>query len=264
MLNLRTFLLLFLISFSFQDKNCLLKFRTCVSNSDYEQQPEENGSIENCIEYDEDDNQLCKECKNGYARSSDKTRCISFPNCDILEGGGDKCYKCHRFFHPNGNGQCVRTLCENYNNYGQDNENCDSCYDGYYLNTENQCVKIPISNCRQYNAPTGTCTLCLDYNIPNGDGNCNNALIEGCTTYSNGECTDCDEDDYILREGTCEFKNCGSGKKVVEYCYFCQIGYEEDSDGICIGYDGSKDTSSFSESIKVELAMIIFILALII
>ena len=260
MLNIRTFLLLFLISFSFQDKNCLIRFRTCVSNSGNEQ-PEESGSIDNCIEYDEDDNQKCSECKNGYARSSDYKRCISLPNCDTLEEGGSKCKDCHIFFHPNANGQCVRTLCSNYNNDGQGNENCISCYDGYYLNAENQCVKIPISNCRQYDATTKKCTLCLDYESPNEDGNCNNVLIEGCTKYSNGKCTECEEEYSLKADDTCEFNKCGSGERALEYCHFCQIGYVEDSDGICIGYDGTKDTSSSSEHIKVELAMIIFILS---
>ena len=264
MLNLRTYLLLFLISFSFQDKNCLSSFRFCVSNSEYEQQPVENGSIENCNDYNEDDNQKCSECKDGYAHSSDYKKCISFPNCYILEEGGDKCNICHRFFHPNANGQCIRTLCATYNNDGQGNENCDSCLDGYYLKAENQCEKIPISNCKEYDATNKRCKKCLDDDGPNADGNCNNAFIEGCIEYSNGECTKCDEENYIPKDGTCEFKNCESGERAVEGCYICQIGYETGSDGICIGYDGSKDTSSSSENIKVELAMIIFILALLV
>lgn len=264
MLNLRPFLLLFLISFSFQDKNCLSRVRFCVSNSDFEQQPEENGSIENCIEYNESDNQKCSQCKNGYALSSDYKRCVSFPNCKILEEGGDKCNICHKFFHPNANGQCIRTLCAIYNNDGQGNENCKSCFDGYYLKAENQCVKIPISNCKEYDATNEECTKCLDDVVPNTDGNCNNAFIEGCKRYRNGECTECDEENYIPKDGTCEFKNCGSGERVFEDCKICKIGYEPGDDGICIGYDGSKDTSSSSESIKVELAMIIFILTLLV
>ena len=89
-------------------------------------------------------------------------------------------------------------------------------------------------------------------------------MIEGCIRYTNGKCAECENKgkDYTLKDGTCQFINCGNGERAVDYCGVCQIGYEED-DGICVGYDGSRDTS-FSSQNKVEFAMLIFILALLI
>ena len=60
----------------------------------------------------------------------------------------------------------------------------------------------------------------------------------------------CYEDFYTLKEdGTCEFNGCENGEKIIEYCSICKIGYEIDpSDGICVGYDGSKDIPSPSSS----------------
>ena len=88
----------------------------------------------------------------------------------------------------------------------------------------------------------------------------------------------CYEDFYTLKEdGTCEFNGCENGEKIIEYCSICKIGYEIDpSDGICVGYDGSKDipspssssssfsSSSYSENNRIELFLFFFILAMLI
>lgn len=266
MLNLHTFLILSLISFSFQDKNCLITFRDCIStSSEPDDGTEFESTIDNCLfsTGGDTENELCLVCKSGYAISYDSKRCKPFKNCYYLEAGDNKCQLCLRYFHPNSEGQCVRTLCDIYDIDGEGNEYCQKCFDGYYLNNKKECIKIPIPYCKQYDAATDKCTECLDEDVANEDGKCKeHAFIEGCITYTNGKCTECESNNYTLKDDTCQFNNCRSGQRLVEYCGFCQIGYDED-DGICVGYDGSKDTSSSSsENNKVEFALMIFILAL--
>ena len=263
MLNLKIFLVLLLISFSFQDKNCLSKWRMCIDkNFSFKS---EEGSIQNCFEYDDENSEECEECMNGYALSSNRKSCISFPNCEELGEGNQKCIDCRKYFRLNSDGQCVPTSCIYYENEGKENEICNECYNGYYLNDKSECIKIPIENCKKYDKATKKCTKCLGNIVPNEDGNCIQDFIEGCTEYSaNGKCAKCDPNEYTLKtDGTCEFNNCGSNEKVFEYCEICQFGYEIDIDGICIGADGSKDTSS-SENNKVELSLLFFILTLMI
>ena len=97
-------------------------------------------------------------------------------------------------------------------------------------------------------------------------------MIKGCIQYgSDGKCTQCERNynAYELKDGTCQFKECKEGEKKFEYCDECKVGYFEGEDAndndICIGYDGSMDTSSDSSSRnKVEYALLIFILALLI
>ena len=92
MLNLKSFLLLIVIPFSFQDKYCFIKWKAC-ENTNYQYETEEEGSIENCIKYYAKNDQKCEECKNGFSRSSDYQSCISFPYCDTLEAGNRKMKK---------------------------------------------------------------------------------------------------------------------------------------------------------------------------
>ena len=284
MLNLNPFLLLIVIPFSFQDKNCLIKWKAC-ENTNYQYETEEEGSIENCIKYFANNDQKCKECKNGFSRTSDYQSCISFPYCDILETGNVKCKKCRKYFHLNSEGQCIPTFCKNYINEGKENEYCSECLEGYYLNEQKECIKIPFENCLLYIEATEKCTTCLGYISPNEDGNCHQVFIEGCKSYTSGKCTMCSEDFYTLKEdGTCEFNGCENGEKIIEYCPICKIGYEIDpSDGICVGYNGSKDipssssspsssfssssfssSSSYSENNRIELFLFFFVLVMLI
>jgi len=118
------------------------------------------------------------------------------------------------------------------------------------------------------------CKTCLFEASTDANGKCilPSQLIKGCKKYNNdGKCSECEDegDIYELKEGTCKFIECKKGVKQ-EYCYECKAGYyfeEDDNDNeFCMGYDGSKDTSSTdsSSSNKVEYALLIFILALLI
>ena len=260
MFKINTFLLLILISFSFQDKNCLAKYKACAEpEEEEEEEVKPNCKVNNCVVCESAESTTCYYCKNGFAITSDEQSCKSFQHCVRLEEGDEKCKECEKLFHPNDEGQCEKTFCTSYN------ENiCEECVDGYYLNDEKNCIKIPISECKQYDGEK--CNKCLDGDDPKEDGTCNqHEWIEGCTEYKNGKCRKCNEF-YTPKNEKCEFKSCESGQKVYEFCLICQAGYElDDDDNICVGYDGSKDApTSSSKNNKVEFAWIIFILALLI
>ena len=259
MLKINTFLLLILISFSFQDKNCLAKYKACAEpEEEEEEEVEPNCKVNNCVVCESAESTTCYYCKNGFAITSDEQSCKSFQHCVRLEEGDEKCKECEKLFHPNDEGQCEKTFCTSYN------ENiCKECVDGYYLNAEKMCIKIPISECNKYDGEK--CTECLDGDDAKEDGTCNqHEWIEGCAIYQNGKCRECNEF-YTLKNEKCEFKSCESGQKAYEFC-LCQAGYElDDDDNICVGYDGSKDApTSSSKNNKAEFAWIIFILALLI
>lgn len=262
MFKINTFLLLILISFSFQDKNCLAKYKACAEpEEEEEEEVEPNCKDENCDSC-YDDQSKCNHCKDGYAFASDKQSCKPFQHCERLEEGDEKCKECEKLFHPNDEGQCEKTFCTSYNE-----SICEKCVDGYYLNAEKNCIKIPISECIRYDGEK--CTECLDGDDPKEDGTCNqHEWIEGCTEYKNGKCIECDDgkdEFYTLKNDKCKFKGCKSGQNVYESCLICQAGYRLDDDDICVGYDGSKDApTSSSKNNKAEFAWIIFILALLI
>lgn len=260
MFKINTFLLLILISFSFQDKNCLAKYKECAEpEEEEEEEVEPNCKVNNCIVCESAESTTCYYCKNGFAITSDEQSCKSFQHCVRLEEGDEKCKECEKLFHPNDEGQCEKTFCTRYNE-----SICEECVDGYYLNAEKKCIKIPISECIQYDGEK--CNKCLDGDIPKEDGTCNqHEWIEGCTEYKNGKCTICNKF-YTPKNEKCEFKSCESGQKVYEFCLICQAGYElDDDDNICVGYDGSKDAPiSSSKNNKAEFAWIILILALLI
>ena len=263
MLKINTFLLLILISFSFQDKNCLAKHKACAEPEEEEEEEEVelNCKVNNCVRCESAESTTCYYCKDGFAITSDEQSCKSFQHCIRLEEGDEKCKECEYLFHPNDEGQCEKTFCTGYN------ENiCINCIDGYYLNAAKKCIKIPISECKQYDGKK--CTECLDGDDPKEDGTCNqHEWIEGCTKYQNGKCIECNNEFYspTPKNEKCEFKSCESGQKAYEFC-LCQAGYElDDDDNICVGYDGSKDApTSSSKNNKAEFAWIIFILALLI
>ena len=175
-----------------------------------------------------------------------------------------------RTFHPNAEGKCERTLCEDYDT----NDVCIKCYEGYYLDKDKNCQKIAIEYCLEADSKGEKCTSCQGGINPDANGKCNlpSPLIKGCTKYSSdGKCDTCQSNDYKLtNDGGCQFIDCKEGENKYEYCAQCKAGYDEarddDDNTICIGYDGSMDTSSSDSSSrnKVEYALLIFILALLI
>ena len=342
MLNLKSLILIVLISLGHPDNNCLVYFEYCeekeepyqvkmancnkgyldesgeeictecnsgfARSNDYKSCTKIESTIDNCIKYylsDEElycykckdgyltsDNgkkcreskncyhfslnnkgeEICDGCETGYALSYDKKSCKKFENCYQLAEENTKCDKCDEYFHPNAEGKCERTQCKTYDDT---DKVCTECYEGYDLNDDKKCEKITIENCLKLGSNKEKCITCLGGISPDANGKCNlpSTLIKGCTKYKdNGECTECEDEDedYKLTGGTCKFIDCKDGEYKIEYCALCKAGYyleeEDDSDNeFCMGYDGSRDTSSDSSARnKVEFALLIFILALLI
>ena len=260
-------------------ENCVrLNF---ISESEYEcNQCEEDYYTsydgKSCIEFkncrnfiNNEENEHCEYCRDGYALSYGGKSCIPSETCRKLAEGDKKCSECIKYFHRNANGECERTLCEEY-----DGNVCKKCYGGYYLDADKNCQKITIDYCLELDDANQKCKTCLFEASTDANGKCilPSQLIKGCKKYNNdGKCAECEDegDIYELKEGTCKFIECKNGKKY-EYCNICKVGYYRDEDEndnyICIGYDGSRDTSSSdsSSSNKVEYALLIFILALLI
>ena len=136
MINLKTLVLLVLISFSLQDKNCLVYFGGCSKNKQtYKIQ------IENCKEGYVDEVDLndyyCTECENGYFLSKRNSSCIHIDN-------------------PIDN-------CLYYSEY-VDNV-CEQCEKDYAVsNGGKSCKKVenPIEHCIQYSfySETDKCKEC--------------------------------------------------------------------------------------------------------
>ena len=215
-----------------------------------------------CVKFDHCSNLYdkdhCNYCIEGYALSNDRTSCKSFANCEQLDKEGTKCSICYEHYHPNSDGRCEITLCSKYVN-----NVCTACYGGYFLNDNKECQKITIENCLQLDSSKKKCSACIAGITPDTNGNCNIKLIEGCEEYeSNGNCKKCNKEYDKSSDGKkCEYV-CTGGKSI-EYCGFCKPGYYEDHDGICLGYDGSKDSSS-NERHKVQYALLSIILLLLI
>ena len=230
--------------------------------------------IENCIRYslDGEGKLLCNECNNGYAFSNDGMSCKKFENCYKLAAGDKKCSICvdNSYFHLNEEGKCERTQCKTYD----ENNACTKCYGGYYLDNIKNCKRIPIENCLESDSKGEKCISCLGNISPDANGKCNlpSSLIKGCIRYgSNGKCTACQPNDYQpTDDGSCQLIECEEGEYKYKYCAQCKAGYfrtsDDDDNYICMGYDGSKDTSSSDSSTrnKVEYALIILILSLLI
>ena len=262
MINLKVLILSILISLSLQDSHCLSSIEYC-GGKDYEYDEDEGSSNEGGIDHCEEANgRECEECEEGFAISYEKNRCISFQNCISLEAGNNKCEECIDYFHPNSEGKCERTLCETYDANGV----CQGCYGGYFLKN-NQCQKITIPYCLTLDSNDETkCYNCVDISMPN-NGNCivPPTLIKGWTQYdTNGKCIVCYYG-YNIKEETCVFNKCPSGQIKYEYCLVCEAGYYFDYDeGLCVGYDGTKDKNAGSITGNQNVFILILLLSLLI
>jgi len=240
--------------FHSNDRKSCLEFKNC----------------RNFINYYEGENEYCDKCNYGYALSYNGKSCEKFENCYKLAEGNKKCSECVDNFHPNAEGKCERTLCEDYDT----NDVCIKCYEGYYLDKDKNCQKIAIEYCLEADSKGEKCISCQGDINPDANGKCNlpSPLIKGCIKYkSDGKCDTCQQNDYKLtNDGGCQFIECKEGENKYEYCAKCKAGYFDGEDAndndICIGYDGSMDTPSSDSSSrnKVECALLIFILALLI
>ena len=234
MIKINYILFLILISFTFQFDHCFQTAKICKKNIETSSTP--SGSIANCIDYEEGDDQICKECAMGYAVSYERNKCISFSYCSSLLQGNTK---------------------------------CKECYPGFYFNGK-ECTKIPIDNCLSLNDDGDKCTECSFFSKLNGDGSkcvLFEQSVEGCSYYDNdGNCGNCDNDLYSPNGSgssiTCTFKGC-PGDSEVEYCETCHIGYYTDtSDGNCKPYKTAN--SNNSKTNKIGYAFLILMLSLLI
>ena len=254
MLDLKLLLLLNLLSFSLQDKHCLVTFEACyVKGADTEPDNESQSEIAHCVyEYEEG---KCDYCEDDYAVSYDEQKCIPFKNCERLGEGDKKCIECEEDFLLNSDGQCERSTCSEKNG-----EVCTSCNEGYYLK-ENQCQKITLPYCVEVSdSNENECVDCLEgISISNGECVAPEKIIKGCEKYDiNGKCTEC-ADFYTFNNGNCNFNGCSKGLTKIKYCGMCEVGFYFDEDELlCVGYDGTKDTSKGMGIKYALLALVIF------
>ena len=258
MRNLELFLLYSLICFSLQDQYCVQTIDSCEVDFEEEEEkdPSQPSTITNCL-YDNGYGG-CGKCNEGYALSYDSKRCVLFENCDRLEDGNDeKCESCSWLYQPNSEGTCVKTFCDYHTK-----DVCNYCVKGYYLK-ENTCKKITIPNCLEWDEKV--CTKCAGFAKLDDNGKCIlQNLIKGCREYQNdGKCANCIDGYKSVNGGeSCQYEGCPNGK-TVQYCYICQTGFEQDENGKCIGYDGTKDTS-LSNFNKIQPVILMLIVALLI
>ena len=213
---------------------------------------------ENCSYLLDDDNIKCKNCikyfrpdENGICQktfcsqySSDYRTCYSCYNGYILDKNTNECIKkkdpyCEEFEDDNGEGDCIE------------------CVDGYYLdkNTK-QCKKINIPYCIELDEEdTKKCKECGLIFTLDENGKCvyPSKLIPGCLRYNDkGECTSCFSHYPYYYKYDEETKTCVTDSlcndKVVSKCFYCKPGYFLDDEGLCMGYDGTRDTHSDSNS----------------
>ena len=231
MIKINYILFLILISFTLQFDHCFQTSKICQKMIPPSDTP--HGSIANCIDYETEHDENCKECAMGYAVSYEKNKCIPFPYCSSLLEGNTK---------------------------------CNECYEGYYFNGK-ECTKISIDNCISLNE--NKCTECSVFSQLNGEGSKCQLIepsVDGCLYYDiDGNCERCDS--LYTQSGsgssfTCTFNGC-PGDKVVEYCKYCHIGYYTDTrNGNCIPYKTAN--SNNSKRNKIGCAFLILILSLLI
>ena len=253
MLDLKLFLLLNLLSISLQDKYCLETLELCAEKGvANEPENESKSEIDHCYyEYDG----KCNNCEDGYAVSYDGQKCISFQNCNKLAEGDQKCSKCYEKFLPNSNGQCERSTCSE-----MEGGVCISCHPGYYLK-EKQCYKITLPYCQRLSdSNENECEECVE-GLSLLDGKCvaPEKIIKGCLQYdTKGKCTECG-DDYTINNGNCDFKGCSAKETKIEMCAVCEAGFKPEADGLCVGYDGTKDTSK-GMGIEIKYALLALVI----
>ena len=253
MLDLKLLLLLNLLSFCLQDEHCLATIEDCsVKGAATESENEYQSEIAHCkFEF----RGKCVECEDDYAVSYDEQKCISFKNCIRLDEGDKKCVDC-KFPFLNSDGQCEKSTCSEKNG-----DVCTSCHEGYYLK-ENQCQKITLPYCVELsNSNNNECKECLDgISLSNGKCVAPEKIIKGCIQYdTKGKCTKCGDYSYTFNNGNCNFNGCPTGQTKIEYCVMCEVGFYDDDDGLCVEYDGTKDTSK-GMGIKIKYALLTLVI----
>ena len=193
------------------------------------------GSIANCIDHDELDDEVCEECAKGYAVSYDEDSCIPFSFCYYLLEGDKKCGQCYEGYYFDGK-ECTKISIDNCLRSDDDGTHCKECTINYKINSDGtQCELIAnkknIDGCGKY-GDDGYCEKCANnLYIPSGSGNTFKCTLNGCT-----------------------------GDQVVNYCSSCEIGYYIDrNDGNCKPYSTGNSKNS-----EVRYTFLILMLVLLI
>ena len=204
MLNLQSLILLFLISFSFQDENCLITFKECEYT-----EPTKEIKIQHCTRHyfsGEGDNEIeyCDECENGYVVSNDYKSCVqvqtTIEHCIRYYGSGEYiyCNECeNNYAYYYSEKKCVKfDNCDSL----EDKEHCSDCKDGYALSYDKTSC-ISFKNCYELDQGNTKCTRCYSQYHQNSNGQCEITL---CSSYSNDVCTDCYNGYYLNDKKECQ------------------------------------------------------------
>lgn len=230
MLNIKYFLFLILVSFSYQDFHCLQTKKTCYRL--------DQSTVSNCLI---GVSNQCFLCEENYSKSNDRSKCINVPNCEHFDNEEEgKCIQCASYYNFDSDGNCVKDYCLTYDS----NKNCMQCYSRFQLNSERHCEKINIDYCLRAEG-----NICIDCAAGTKvvDGKCIiENFIEGCETYNNDQtaCTKCGEY-YELKDGICAFNKQCQESGYSELCTACDddayvysVAYQ------CIRYDGIRENTN--------------------
>lgn len=228
MKNIKYFLFLILVSFSYQTFHCLHNVKQCNKYG--------KNTVSNCIF---GVTNRCFLCEENYSVSYDGTKCINIPGCQNFDEEG-KCLQCESYYTFDSNGNCVKDNCQYYDSDGI----CRYCYPRFQLNSEMHCEKINIDYC--FYSEGNICTSCAP-GTKEVNGRCIiENLIEGCERYNSDgtACIECKED-YELNGGICTFSNQCQESDVIELCLGCDDdAYLNTMIYQCIGYDGSRENKN--------------------
>ena len=103
MMNIKYFLFLTLVAFSYQLSHCLQSHKVC--------NPFGSSNVPQCtIGFATQ----CYECQIGYSVSNTKSSCLNIANCAHFDEDGD-CDTCDNYYNFDDKGNCVNDHCMLYN-----------------------------------------------------------------------------------------------------------------------------------------------------
>ena len=246
MLNLKSLILLALISFTLQINNCLLQAEGCLAKE---------VKIPNCkvsyVYFSDENNQnireSCRVCESGFALSYDETGCVSIdeskiiPNC--INHYFDKyeeeevllCDECQNDYALSDEGDSCIGIKNCY--IAEDNE-CYQCKPGYAVSYDGKsCIQSQTEHCIWLARGNSGCEICDNFFLPNTKGKCEKTLCSESEDNNIHECSYCFEG-YYLEGNECK-------KIEIENC----IELDEDNEDNCLycvddeySYDGKCNT----------------------
>ena len=230
MMNIKYFLFLTLVAFSYQLSHCLQSHKIC--------NPYGSSNVPQCtIGFATQ----CYECQIGYSLSIDRTNCLNIANCAYFDEDGE-CDRCDNYYNFDDEGNCVNDHCMLYNDDEDGGKTCYQCYLGFYVKNGN-CERIPFKYCIY--GDENSCTQCVTgANLENGECKVPSTFIDGCYEYNDDRtCKTC-WDGYKLENGSCTLQNC-EGKSTLDQCLLCEDGYYLSPPSYqCYSYDGREKTTS--------------------